>query len=105
MQEQAMVTDALSTINSGLKSLGDMISQAEDQELRQTLQQMRNDAETCQHELYTIAKNKNYYPPSQKATEEEITNLRSICSQSGQSAQGGQSVQGGMQGQVAQSMR
>lgn len=91
MQEQAMVTDALNSINSGLKSLGDMISQAEDQELRQTLQQMRNDAETCQHELYTIAKNKNYYPPSQKATPEEITNLRSVVSQS--------SGQAGVQGQ------
>ncbi|WOO36205.1 spore coat protein [Anaerocolumna sp. AGMB13020] len=94
MQEQAMVTDALSSINAGLKSLGDMISQAEDQELRQTLQQMRNDAETCQHELYTIAKNKNYYPPSQKATEEEITNLRNIANQTVQSSQSGQAAQG-----------
>ncbi|WP_081848811.1 spore coat protein [Clostridium sp. KNHs205] len=101
MQEQAMVTDALSSINAGLKSLGDMISQAEDQELRQTLQQMRNDAETCQHELYTIAKNKNYYPPSQKATEDEITNLRNIANQTAQSSQSGQSAQG----QAAQGMR
>ncbi|BCK00503.1 spore coat protein [Anaerocolumna chitinilytica] len=94
MQEQAMVTDALNSINAGLKSLGDMISQAEDQELRQTLQQMRNDAETCQHELYTIAKNKNYYPPSQKATPEEINSLRGIASQvSGQGAQSGMSGQ------------
>ena len=92
MQEQAMVTDALNSINAGLKSLGDMISQAEDQELRQTLQQMRNDAETCQHELYTIAKNKNYYPPSQKATPEEISSVRSVVT-SGQASQGGMSNQ------------
>lgn len=86
MQEQAMVTDALNSINAGLKSLGDMIAQAEDQELRQTLQQMRNEAETCQHELYTIAKSKNYYAPAQKATQEEIDSIRSIASQySGQS--------------------
>ncbi|SHO51398.1 spore coat protein [Anaerocolumna xylanovorans] len=82
MQEQAMVTDALNSINAGLKSLGDMISQAEDQQLRQTLQQMRNDAETCQHELYTIAKSKNYYQPAQKATPEEIDTVRSFISQS-----------------------
>lgn len=85
MQEQAMVRDALNSMNAGLKSLGDMISQAEDQELRQTLMQMRNDAETCQHELYTIAKSKNYYQPAQKATPEEIDSLRSIVAQSGQS--------------------
>lgn len=98
MQEQAMVTDALSTINSGLKSLGEMISQAEDQELRQTLQQMRNDAETCQHELYTIAKSKNYYQPAQKATEDEISNVRNIASQPA-----GQAAQTGMSGQSIQS--
>lgn len=78
MQEQAMVTDALNSINSGLKSLADMISQTEHQELRQTLQKMRNDAETCQYELFNIAKSKNYYQPAAKASEEQIMKVKNI---------------------------
>ncbi|MGN6715442.1 spore coat protein [Anaerocolumna jejuensis] len=93
MQEQAMVTDALNSINAGLKSLGDMISQSEDQQLRQTLQQMRNEAETCQHELYTIATSKNYYQPAQKASQDEINDLRNVITQiTNQASQGGQSM-------------
>jgi spore coat protein CotF len=92
MQEQVMVTDALNSLNAGLKSLSDMISQTENQELRQTLQKMRNDAETCQYELYTIAKSKNYYQPAQKATQDEIMTVKNFVNQSSQSA--GQSQSG-----------
>jgi spore coat protein CotF len=76
MQEQAMVTDALNSINNGIKSLSDMITQTENQELRQTLQQMRNQTETCQYELYTIAKNKNYYQPARQVSQQEISELK-----------------------------
>jgi len=72
-----MVTDALSSINSGLKTYQDMISQTENQDLRRALQQMRNEAETSQFELYTIAKSKNYYQPAQKATQDEIMSVKS----------------------------
>lgn len=110
MQEQVMVTDALNSINSGLKSLSDMIAQTENQELRQTLQKMRNDAETCQFELYTIAKSKNYYQPAQKATQEEIMNVKNFVNQSsqsmGQAQSGGQSFgQAGGQSQGMGQMR
>jgi len=77
MQEKVMVTDALSSINSGLKTYQDMISQTENQDLRRALQQMRNEAETSQFELYTIAKSKNYYQPAQKATQDEIMSVKS----------------------------
>jgi spore coat protein CotF len=91
MQEQVMVTDALNSINAGLKSLADMISQTDNQELRQTLQKFRNEGETCQYELYTLAKSKNYYQPSQKATQDEIMNVKNfVNSQGGQSAMSGQ---------------
>jgi len=86
MQEQVMVTDALNSINSGLKSMADMIAQAENTELRQTLIQMRNDAEKCQFELYSIAKQKNYYQPAQKASEDEIMRVKNfVTAQSTQS--------------------
>ncbi len=77
MQEQAMVTDALNSINNGIKSLSDMITQTENQELRQTLQQMRNQSETCQYELFTIAKSKNYYQPARQVSQQEMADLKS----------------------------
>ncbi len=78
MQEQVMVSDTLNSINSGLKSLTDMIQQTENQQLRQTLQQMRNQGETCQYELFNLARSKNYYQPAAKATEEQIRNVKSV---------------------------
>jgi spore coat protein CotF len=99
MNEQAMVTDALNSINSSLKSLSDMIVQTENQELRQTLQQMRNEAETCQYELYTIAKSKNYYQPAQAASQDEIMTVKNFVNQTGQSMMGSQAGQ--QQGQQA----
>lgn len=80
MKEKAMVSDALNTINSGMKTYTDMISQTENQLLRSTLQQMRNEAEQSQYELYTIAKNKNYYQPAGQASQNEINNLKSTFS-------------------------
>ncbi len=77
MQEHAMVTDALNSINNGIKSLSDMITQTENQELRQTLQQMRNQSETCQYELFTIAKSKNYYQPARQVSQQEMADLKS----------------------------
>ena len=82
MQEKAMVSDALNSINADLKALADMISQTENQELRSTLQQMRNEAEKSQYELYNIAKNLNYYQPAQKASQDEINRIKNTFSQS-----------------------
>lgn len=80
MQEKAMVSDALNCINSGLKAYEEMITQTEHQELRQTLQKMRNETETSQYELFTIAKSKNYYEPAQMAKNEEVDHVKScIC--------------------------
>ncbi len=77
MQEKAMVADALNSINSSLKTYTDMISQTENQQLRTTLQQMRNEAEQSQYELYQIAKNKNYYKSAGQASQNEINELKS----------------------------
>lgn len=93
MQEKAMVSDALNSINSDLKALADMISQTENPELRSTLQQMRNEAEKSQFELYNIAKSLNYYIPSQKASPEAINQVKSAFIQS-TGMSGGMSMSG-----------
>lgn len=99
MQEKAMVSDALNTLNSGLKTYTDMISQTENQQLRSTLQQMRNEAESSQYELYTIAKNKKYYQPAGQASQNEIDNLKSTFSQN--TGWSGSTGMSGMAGGIA----
>ena len=80
MQEKIMVSDALSGINASLESLGYMISQTANQQLRQTLIQMRNASETSQFELFEMAKNHDYYEPAAEASQEEIKQVRDIFS-------------------------
>lgn len=80
MQEKEMVNDALNHINSGLTSYASMIVQTENQELRTTLKQMRDQAEKSQFDLYTIAKNLHYYTPAQQASQEEIMKVKSEVS-------------------------
>lgn len=82
MQEKAMVSDALNAINSGLKGLEGMITQTEHQDLRQTLIKMRNDSETSQYELFSIAKNKNYYTPASPASAQEIETVKASVAKS-----------------------
>lgn len=82
MQEKVMVSDALNGINSCLVRYGEYISQTENQQLRQTLQQIRNETETSQYELYTLAKSKSYYQPAGPASQEEIMQVKSITNSS-----------------------
>lgn len=78
MDEKTMVSDVLVGINSELKMYADFISQSENPQLKQTLKQMRNKAETAQEQIYQIAREKSYYVPSAKASQEEIEHVRSL---------------------------
>lgn len=77
-----MVNDTLESINANLTKYSEMISQTENQELKQTLKQIRNQCEMSQEELYQIARSKQYYVPAQKATEEEVNHVRMIFTES-----------------------
>ena len=57
---------------------GGMIAQTENKELKQTLKQFRNACEQSQEELYQIAREKSYYVPAAKATQEEIDHVKSL---------------------------
>ena len=61
MDEKTMVSDALVGINGELKMYAEFITQSENPQLKQTLKQMRNKAETAQEQLYQIAREKSYY--------------------------------------------
>ena len=81
MDEKTMVADALVGINGELKMFGDMIAQTENKELKQCLKQMRNACEMSQEKLYDLARERSYYVPAAKASQQEIEHVRSILSQ------------------------
>ena len=78
MDEKAMVADALVGVNGELKMFGDMIPQTEDKELKHCLKQIRNHCEMSQEKLYDAARERSYYVPAAKATQEEINHVKSI---------------------------
>lgn len=76
MDEKTMVNDILGSIKSDLTAYQTAISEAENMQLRQTFQQIRNNDESFQYELFKVAETKGYYKPAQKATVTEIQNVK-----------------------------
>ena len=81
MNEKTMVADALVGVNGELKMFGDMIAQTENKELKQCLKQIRNECEMSQEKLYNIAREKGYYVPAAKATQQEVEHVKNILTQ------------------------
>lgn len=77
MQEKDMVNDVLSMINSSLTGYANVIAQTENQQLRQTVQQLRNGDEQFQFQLCQIATQKGYYQPAQRASQQDIQQTKS----------------------------
>lgn len=82
MQEKDMVNDVLSTTKASLGSYAKAISETSNQQLRSTLQQIRNQDEQFQYQLYQVASQKNYYKPAQMASDQEISQTKQEFSQS-----------------------
>ena len=76
MNEKIMVNDILSGVKSNLTTYQNAISETENMELRQTLQQIRNNDESFQYELFKVAQTKGYYKPAQSATPTEILTVK-----------------------------
>lgn len=76
MDEKTMVNDILNGVKSELTTYQGVISEAENMQLRQTLQQIRNGDESFQYELFKVAQTKGYYQPAQKATVTEIQTVK-----------------------------
>ena len=81
MDEKTMVNDILEGVKSGLKTYQGVISEAENMQLRQTIQQIRNNDESFQYELFKIAQAKGYYVPAQKASVTEINTVKNEVQQ------------------------
>ena len=78
MQEKTMVSDTLASINGELVRFGEMIPQTENKELKSALKQIRAACEQSQEQLYQIARDKSYYVPAQKASQEEIDHVKGL---------------------------
>ena len=61
MDEKTMVNDILAGVKADLTGYQTAKSEAENKELRQAFQQIRNGDETFQYELFKIAQAKGYY--------------------------------------------
>lgn len=81
MDEKTMVNDILENVKASLTSYQTAISESENTTLRQTFQQIRNNDESFQYELFKIAQNKGYYIPAQKATVTEISAVKTQLQQ------------------------
>ena len=81
MDEKTMVNDILSGVKSDLTAYQTAITESENMNLRQTFQQIRNNDESFQYELFKIAQTKGYYKPAQKATVTEINQVKTDLQQ------------------------
>lgn len=82
MQEKTMVVDALTGINGELVRFAEMIPQTENKELKDTLKQFRNACEMSQEQLYQMAREKSYYVPAAKATQQEVDHVKNLFTSS-----------------------
>ena len=71
-----MVNDILDNVKSDLTTYQNAIAECENTQLRQTLQQIRNNDESFQYELFKIAQTKGYYKPAAKATVTEVETVK-----------------------------
>ena len=81
MDEKTMVNDILDGVKSCLTTYQGAISEAENMGLRQTFQQIRNNDESFQYELFKIAQSKGYYKPAAQATITEIQSVKNELQQ------------------------
>ena len=81
MDEKVMVNDILAGVKSDLTAYQTAISEAENMQLRQAFQQIRNNDESFQYELFKVAETKGYYKPAQKATTTEIETVKTELQQ------------------------
>jgi spore coat protein CotF len=77
MNEKDMVNDYLSMIKGSLSTYADVIAETGNPELRSAFQQMRNQDEQRQYQLYQTAVQKRYYTPAAPAAPNDIQQVKS----------------------------
>ncbi|MCI8832771.1 MAG: spore coat protein [Clostridia bacterium] len=81
MDEKTMVNDILNGTKEELKTYQGVITETDNMQLRSTIQQIRNNCESFQYELYRVAQSKGYYKPAEQATPKEISQVKTELEQ------------------------
>jgi spore coat protein CotF len=76
MDDKIMVNDALASVKSSLTTYATVISECANPELRTTIQQIRNNCETSQYELFKLAQTKGFYKPAMMADTQDIQQVK-----------------------------
>ncbi len=76
MEEKYMVNDILESVKAELSTYQGVISETENMQLRQTIQQIRDNDESFQYELFKVAQTKGYYTPATEAPQSEIDKVK-----------------------------
>lgn len=82
MKEKDIVNDVLAMTKASMGQYQTSIAEASNPSLRSALQQLRDGAEQFHYQMFEIAKQKGYYQPSEAATQQQLTNVKSDLSQS-----------------------
>lgn len=77
LHDKTMVNDALSSVKSSLTFYANTIAECANPSLRSAIQQIRNNCETSQYELFKLAQSKGYYQPATMADERQIEQVKS----------------------------
>lgn len=77
MNDKIMVNDALSSVKSSLTTYATVISECANPTLRSAIQQIRNNCETSQYELFKLAQTKGFYQPATQADNQEVQQVKS----------------------------
>lgn len=78
MTDKEMVNDVLSMMKSSLTAYTTSISESANQQLRQTLQQIRNSDEQFHYQLFQLAQSKGFYKPAIQADTKDIQQVKSM---------------------------
>lgn len=76
LQDKEMINDTLAATKGSLTTYANAISECSNQQLRQTLQQMRNSDEQFQFQVYQLASQKGWYQPAAQANSQEIQQVK-----------------------------
>jgi len=76
MDEKTMVNDVLGGVKADLSGYQTAITETENMQLRQVFQQLRDDSESFQYELFKVASAKGYYKPAKQADASEIQTMK-----------------------------
>ncbi len=82
MKDQDMVNDILSGAKASIGSYTTAITECSNQQLRSTLQTLRNEAEQMQYQIYQMAEQKGWYMPAPQANKNDVQQIKNSLSSS-----------------------